>query len=106
MWIPIILVALYTGWILWQRHLSKSAPQAPARDPLAQYGRRVKILQFYAEAAHISPGGHTLLCYGVVNAKAVKLDPPVESVWPALSRCFQVAPAGTTRYTFTAEGAG
>jgi hypothetical protein len=45
------------------------------------------------------------MCYGVVNATAVRLDPPVESVWPAVSRCFEVTPSKTTRYTLTAEGA-
>src|SRR5262245_8201386 len=43
--------------------------------------------------------------HGVVNATAVRLDPPVEKVWPAVARCFQVTPASTTRYTLTAEGA-
>jgi hypothetical protein len=28
----------------------------------------------------------------------------VEKVWPALSRCFDVAPTSTTKYTLTAEG--
>jgi hypothetical protein len=31
------------------------------------------------------------------------LEPAVEKVWPALSRCFEVAPAATTTYTLTAE---
>ena len=45
------------------------------------------------------------LCYGVVNANEVRLDPPVEKVWPSLSRCFDVAPTKTTHYTLSAEGA-
>ena len=53
----------------------------------------------------VSPGGKTPLCYGVVNADSVRLEPPVEKVWPSLSRCFDVSPSGTTRYTLTAEGA-
>jgi hypothetical protein len=28
----------------------------------------------------------------------------VEKVWPSLSRCFNVAPTKTTRYTLSAEG--
>jgi hypothetical protein len=32
-------------------------------------------------------------------------DPPVEKVWRSMSRCFDVAPVHTTRYTLTAESA-
>src|SRR5258708_1007711 len=105
MWIPVLLVMLYTGWVLWQRHLSQLPIPAPAtQDPLAKYGGRVTIVQFYARNAVIAPGEKALLCYGVVNAKEVRLDPPVEKVWPATSRCFEVAPGNTTHYSLTAEG--
>lgn len=104
MWIPILLVALYTGWVLWRRY-SSHPPPPPTQNPLAKYGDQVKIVQFYSNTYTIATGGKVLLCYGVMNAKAVRLDPPVEKVWPALSRCFDVAPRSTTRYTLTAEGA-
>ncbi len=99
MWIPVLLTALYIGWVLWQRH----APRAI--DPLAEYGGHVGIIQFYSGNGAIMHGGKAQLCYGVVNAKEVRLEPPVEKVWPSLSRCFDVAPAQTTHYTLTAEGA-
>jgi hypothetical protein len=107
MWIPVLLTALYIGWVLWQRHASQIAAARPpvATDPLAKYGGQVEIVQFYSGNGAIVPGGKTELCYGVVNAKEVRLDPPVEKVWPSLSRCFDVAPARTTHYTLTAEGA-
>lgn len=107
MWLPVILAVLYTGWVFWQRHTpaSPAAPPPAARDPLAKYGSAVKIVQFYAGAGEVAPGQKLLLCYGVVNAATVRLDPPVERVWPAVSRCFQVAPTRSTRYTLTAEGA-
>jgi hypothetical protein len=107
MWVPVLISALYTGWVFWQRHSEATRPQ-PARverDPLAAYGKELKILQFYTSGGAISAGQKALLCYGVVNAAAVRLDPPVESVWPAVSRCFEVKPSKTTRYTLTAEGA-
>ncbi len=45
-----------------------------------------------------------MLCYGVENADAVTLDPPVDRVWPALAHCIEVSPAkGTTTYTLTAS---
>jgi hypothetical protein len=105
MWVPILLAALYTGWVLWQRHSSQTPPEKPlAVDPLAKYGGDVKIVQFYTGSGTIVKGGKALLCYGVVNATAVRLDPPVENMWPSMSRCFEVAPARSTRYTLTAEG--
>lgn len=107
MWIPVVFSFLYTGWILWRRHADEFATQ-PARsvsDPLAGYGTDVRILQFYTTTHEAVSGEKVLVCYGVVNAVAMRLDPPVEKVWPALSRCFNVAPKSTTRYTLTAEGA-
>ncbi|MEO8026657.1 MAG: hypothetical protein ABI823_09285 [Bryobacteraceae bacterium] len=106
MWLPVMVAALYTAWVMWQRHADDSA-SGPAieRDPMAAYGTSVKILQFYAAAKEVAPGGKVLICYGVVNAAAVRLDPPVEKVWPAVSRCFEAAPSVDTRYTLTAEAA-
>ncbi len=105
MWIPVLLTTLYTGWVLWQRHASQTAStKALAADPLAKYGEQVKIIQFYSGNGAIVRGGKTQICYGVVNAKELRLDPPVEKVWPSLSRCFDVAPTKTTHYTLTAEG--
>jgi len=106
MWIPVLLTALYTGWVLWQRHASQTAStKTVVADPLAKYGEQVKIIQFYSGNGAIARGGKSQICYGVVNAKELRLDPPVEKVWPSLSRCFDVAPVRTTHYTLTAEGA-
>ena len=106
MWIPVVVSLLYTGWIFLQRH-SYKPPAKPLRAevvPLSEYGDKVKILQFYTRAREIAPGEKALVCYGVVNAASVRLDPPVELVWPAVSRCFEVAPVRKTKYTLTAEG--
>ena len=107
MWIPVLVTALYVGWVLWERHTTQAAmpPKTEESDPLAKYRDKVQILQFYPSKGTITPGGKTQLCYGVVNANDVRLDPPVDKVWPSLSRCFDVAPAKTTHYTLTAEGA-
>jgi hypothetical protein len=64
-----------------------------------------RITQFYAAEPNIALGEKTLLCYGVEGAKAVRLQPAVEQVWPALVRCFDVIPAHTTTYTLIAEDA-
>jgi hypothetical protein len=105
MWIPVLVTTLYVGWVLWQRHSSAAARPPVATDPLAKYAGHVEIVQFYASNGIIATGGETQLCYGAVNAKEVRLDPPVEKVWPSMSRCFDVAPAKTTHYTLTAESA-
>jgi hypothetical protein len=105
-WVPVVLVLLYSGWIVWQRHASELPPRPVPRqpDPLLAYGDRLKILDFYGTPT-IARGASALLCYSVVNAKSVRLDPPVEDVWPSLSRCFNVSPLRTTRYTLTAQAA-
>jgi hypothetical protein len=64
----------------------------------------VKITAFYARDGVVTEGGSTVLCYGVSNAKSVRLDPPVEKISPSLNRCIGVRPRGETRYTLTAEG--
>ncbi len=68
----------------------------PAKPPAA-------VTQFYPTASRIGRGETVQLCYSVDNATKVRLEPPVEEVWPALSRCFPVRPASTTTYTLTAS---
>ena len=105
MWVPVILVAIYTGWILWQRYGFFGRNYVPVElDPMAKYGTKVKILQFYASPREIAPGSKALICYGVVNTRSLRIDPPIEKMWPAVSRCFDAAPGETTRYTLVAEG--
>src|ERR1017187_8160024 len=104
MWVPLILSVFYTSWVFWQRHTAAAVPKNPSTwsaNPMAAYGNHVRILQFYARAHEIAPNEKALVCYGVVNATALRLDPPVERVWPAVSRCFEVTPATSTRYTLT-----
>lgn len=72
--------------------------QPPATQP--------KITQFYASPPAVPKGEKTLLCYGVDGAAAVRVDPPVEKLSPALSRCFEITPDATTTYTLTAESSG
>ena len=55
--------------------------------------------------ATITPGQTTQLCYGVVNATAVKIDPPIEQLKPSSRHCLDISPKKTTTYTITALGA-
>jgi len=86
------------------RAIAKSA--APASDAVhTGAGDGVRILQFYARDGILTEGESTVLCYGVSNAKSVRIDPPVEGVSPALNRCVEVRPKHATHYTLIAEGA-
>lgn len=66
-------------------------------------GSEFKILNFYAMPPVVHSGEPVQLCYGVSNAKTVKLEPQTNAVWPSVSRCVEVAPKKTTDYTLTAE---
>jgi hypothetical protein len=61
-----------------------------------------RITMFYASPAQPSPDEKTLLCYGVENASEVHLDPPVDRLWPTVSRCLEV-PTRAATYTLTAQ---
>jgi hypothetical protein len=63
---------------------------------------KVRITQFYASPANPPKGEKTLLCYGVENATEVRLDPPIERVWPAMARCFDIDSTKTATYRLTA----
>jgi len=73
--------------------------------PLGTRSGPVKILNFYANVGSLTIGQKALLCYGVENAKAVRISPSVDSlVYPSPSHCMEVAPEHTTHYTILAEG--
>jgi hypothetical protein len=108
-----IIAAAYLGYVFLARHTSnrrfedrqKSAEAAPDPKFEATYGgTAVKIVQFYARDAVITEGESTVICYGLVNAKSVKIEPPVSGVQVALSNCVSVQPEHDTQYTMTAEG--
>lgn len=97
--IALLAVALFIFIAKWRpdRFFDSRKP----RD--AESPGRVRITQFYAAAPRVHAGEKTVLCYGVEQAKRVRLSPPVEEVWPALTRCFDIAPPHTTKYILTAE---
>ena len=110
----VVLGALYVTWVFASRwNDNRRIEQAAAaqrskldREITELYGTgRLKILSFYATPLLIRRGEKALLCYGVVNARTVRLDPPAERIWPSASRCFTVIPNRETRYTLTAEDA-
>jgi hypothetical protein len=64
----------------------------------------VRILQFYTSVGSVSPGESAMLCYGVENARTVRISPPMADVFPATKRCLEIVPKHTTHYTILAEG--
>jgi hypothetical protein len=114
----VIIVSLAVVWIMvsrWleNRNFDRRAAQQRAekqreQDRLAIQqlgGNEFAILSFYASPATIRRGQTAQLCYGVSNAKTVKLEPQAGPVWPSPARCLDVSPTKDTTYTLTIEDA-
>jgi hypothetical protein len=68
-------------------------------------GKDFAILNFYASPATVRRGESAQLCYGVSNAKKVRLEPQTQPVWPSVAHCVDVSPPKSTTYTLTIEDA-
>jgi hypothetical protein len=110
----LLIGALIGVWIFlsrwWQnRSFEYRSRQAAAekqreddRAALEQMGgKELAIQTFYALPGEIRRGQSVQLCYGVANAKTVKLEPQSNPVWPSYARCVDVSPPKTTTYTLT-----
>jgi len=107
-----VMAALWTGWTLYSRQQSAAEAERQSKEKQAEVDRKLvaafggdqlSILGFNAAEKEVSPGGRVLLCYGVSNATAVKIEPGVEPIQPALQHCLEVFPQETTNYTLTAS---
>jgi len=115
-----VIAVLVVGWIFfsrWQenRVIEKRTErertqkqQEQDRITLEQMGgKELAIQNFYAIPAVVHRGEGVQLCYGVANAKTVRLEPQSNPVWPSYSRCVDVTPTKTTTYMLTiADAAG
>jgi hypothetical protein len=115
--VAVIIAALYVAWTFYARYESdkRAMQQIQAEREAARkrvvdqiYGSgEIRFSTFGADSGYLKRGETTELCYGVVNAKNVKLDPPVERIKPSYHHCLEIAPKKTTTYTLTADdGAG
>lgn len=117
-WIAVGLAALFsagTFYSRWEgaRKLEREAAEQRRQREQQQAerafenlgGARFEILHFYALPAAIRHGESAMVCYGVSNAKTVKLEPEAARVWPAANRCFEISPPKSTTYTLTIEDA-
>jgi hypothetical protein len=114
----IVIVLLYLGWTFYSRWQENrgieqraaehqaAAQQEQDRATLEQLGgKELAIQTFYGSPGVVRRGESVQLCYGVANAKVVKLEPQNNPMWPSYSRCVDVKPTKTTTYTLTAEDA-
>jgi hypothetical protein len=110
--ILLIAAIAYAGWVLTSRRrearelelrTKENARAEAARTYELLGGDRFEILNFYAVPGVIHRGDSAQLCYGVSNAKTVRLEPQTAEVWPTQSRCLDVSPKKDTTYTLAAE---
>ena len=114
----VVIGALYVCGVFFFRWQSNRDADRRAAEKLAQEkmanaqrayeslgGSQFAILNFYVTPSLIHPGESTQLCYGVSNAKEVRLDPPAGNVWPSAARCVSASPSKETTYTLTAVDA-
>ena len=108
----IICLVAYNGWFFYSRWSgAREAEQmrlAKEREDAQRIidslgGGKLKILSFYANPGIIQRGGRSNICYGVYGARSVRMEPPVESLRPAVSHCLQVSPRQTTLYKLIAD---
>jgi heme exporter protein D len=119
-WAALVIVALVVCAILFSRWLENRGLEQRAKQEKIQKqqqqdsialeqlgGKELAIQNFYASPGTVRRGETVQLCYGVANAKTVKLEPQPNPVWPSYSRCVDVTPAKSTTYTLTiADAAG
>jgi hypothetical protein len=91
---------LYLGWVLADRLIASRRAERSAGRPTGE----VRITHFSASAGDLVEGEKATLCYGVVNARSVRMEPHVEDLAPSPNWCLPIAPRTDTRYTLTAEG--
>ena len=111
--VGVIIAALYVAYTFYARHQSDLDAQRDAAARQQEQRQRtirevfgngeIKFSMFSADTGSLNRGDHTELCYGVENAKTVKLDPPVEPIQPSYRHCIEISPKTTTTYTITAD---
>ena len=110
-----LLVVLWILYSRWQenRLIERRTRQETSRKQLENDrltleqlgGKELAIRSFYASPGAIHRGESVQLCYGVANAKNVKLEPQPSAVWPSYAYCVNVSPAKNTTYTLTISDA-
>ena len=113
-WIVVLIAALYLAWTFYSRHEREAASEAELaqkkkaredRDNKAIFGSgELQFSTFVADRGILHRGESTQLCYGVVNAVSVELNPRIEpESKPSYLHCMEISPKETTTYTITAK---
>jgi hypothetical protein len=105
-YVIIVLAAVAAVYLVFQGRTDRSPAPRPAPAVQAPEPAGPAIVQFYPEKSELARGERSLVCYGVANTSAVRIEPPVEQLDPTPSRCFWVTPERTTTYKLIATGAG
>ena len=97
-----LLVVLWILYSRWQenRLIERRTRQETSRKQLENDrltleqlgGKELAIQSFYASPGAIHRGESVQLCYGVANAKKVKLEPQTQPVWPSTAHCSTTPP--------------
>lgn len=113
--VAVVIAALYVAWVFYSRHEANvKAQQQLAAEQSEQRQREARTIfgsgglsfrTWSADKGTVRPGETAHLCYGIVDAKTVKIDPPVADLKPSYLHCFDVTPKATTTYTITATDA-
>lgn len=99
-----LAVATLITVVLWSLTLVHDSTGRVWVRPMSAQPRPVRIVRFYATVGALLPGQKAELCYGVENARQIRISPAVESAYPSLGRCIEIHPDHTTHYTLQAEG--
>ena len=98
----------YVGWVVLARQFASAPHPRPAAAYRDFFGldklQGVKILQFYAASGSVREGEALVLCYGVANARSVRLEPGFGELSASLNRCVSASPDQDTSYTLTVTG--
>jgi len=110
--VGIVIALVVDGWIFYSRWARDREAERARLEKEAQQARRtldlmggtdLKILNWYVSPGAIRRGAEASLCYSVVGAKIVRMEPAVKELYPAFSHCIQVSPRADTEYKLFAE---
>lgn len=106
----VLAVALYDAWVFYSRRERTREVERQRAEKESAEARRtldliggLRILDLYAVPGAIQRGKSARVCYSVVGAKTVRMEPEVPGVYPAFSHCVEIAPTQDTVYTLFAE---
>jgi hypothetical protein len=101
-WLAWVFYSRYTAQQLFEAKQKAEAWERAQKSVQDSGGFDLKITQFFAPP-QVDKGQSFQLCFGVIHATRVLLDPPVAEIKPSLSRCENISLQKTSAFTLTAE---